>query len=186
MDAANLLSEQAVTGWLLILSSLLFLPSGLLYTARVIWQRPAAQSRRYLYLERGLVMAAMLTAALGLVLLAQLLESAGDSVLSSMGMALFLIATVLIVAAETFSLGRQEGLYPTIVVSVILAFIGQALFGLSILRTGYLPAWVGWTAVIWNLAWLIILPVARRQDMYYPWLHYVAPLVIGIALLGRA
>ena len=83
MNAANLLFEQAVTGWLLILSSMLFLPSGLLYTARAIWQWPAAQSRRYHFLERGLVMAAVLTAVSGFILLAQLLESAGDSVLST-------------------------------------------------------------------------------------------------------
>ena len=186
MDAANLLSEQVVTGWLLILSSMLFLPSGLLYTARAIWQRPWAQSRRYLFLERGLVMAVMLTVTLGFILLAQLLENAGDSVLSSRGMMIFLISAVLIIGAECLSLGRQEGLYPTIVVSVILAFTSQALFGLSILPTDNLPLWVGWTAVIWNLAWLVILPIARRQNMYYPWLHYVAPLIIGIMLLGTA
>ncbi len=186
MDAANLLSEQIVTGWLLIFSSILFLPSGLLYTARAIWQRPGAQGRRYFILERGLVMAAVLTSASGLVLFAQFLENAGDSVLSSMGMTIFLVGAVLIITAESLSLGRQEGLYPTIVLSIILTFTGQVLFGLSILRTGTLALWVGWTAVIWNLAWLVILPIARRQNMYYPWLHYVVPLIIGIALLRTA
>jgi hypothetical protein len=44
---------------------------------------------------------------------------------------------------------------------------------------------VGWATVIWSLAWLIILPIARPKDMYYPWLHYVAPLIIGIALLAK-
>ena len=186
MDAANLLSEQSVTGWLLILSSMLFLPSGLLYTARAIWRRPWAQSGRYLFLERGLVMSAVLAATLGFMLLAQLLKNRGDVILSTLAMTIFLMSAVLSLTAESLELGRQEGLYPTIVVSVILAFTGQALFGLSILRTGYLPVWVGWTAVIWNLGWLVILPIARRQEMYYPWLHYVAPLVIGITLLGSA
>ena len=68
---------------------------------------------------------------------------------------------------------------------VCLAFVGQALFGASILRSGLLPGWVGWTTIVWNLAWLVILPIARPQDVYYPWLHYVAPLIIGIALLGK-
>jgi len=31
--------------------------------------------------------------------------------------------------------------------------------------------------------WLVILPINRPQNMYYPWLHYVAPLLIGIGLL---
>jgi hypothetical protein len=64
--------------------------------------------------------------------------------------------------------------------------VGQALFGIAILRTGFLPAWVGWATVIWNLGWLVILPIARPRDIYYPWLHFVAPLIIGIMLLlGR-
>jgi hypothetical protein len=185
MDALDVISEQVVSGWLLILSSLLFLPGGFLYAGRAIWSWPAAKSRTYLYWERGFVMAAVLVASLGFVLLAQLLGDASDRILSPIGMTIFLVGTILVIAAETFSFNRQEGVYVAIVVSVILAFLGQTMFGLSILRTGYLAGWVGWATVIWNLAWLIILPIARPQNMYYPWLHYVAPLIIGTALLGR-
>ena len=130
-------------------------------------------------------MAAILVATLGLILLAQLLEGAGDRILPPIGMTVFLIGTVLVLAAETFSLQGQEYLYVPIVAFVVLAFIGQAIFGAAILQTGFLPGWVGWATIIWNLAWLIILPIARPQDIYYPWLHYVAPLIIGIALLGK-
>jgi hypothetical protein len=175
-----------VAGWLLILSSMIFVPAGLLYTGRAIWKWPAAQSPGYLYWERSLVMAAILMATLGFILLERLLEAAGDRILAPLGMAIFLIGAILVLAAESFSLKLQEYLYAPIVVFVVLAFLGQAVFGLSILRTGILPGWVGWTAVSWNLAWLVILPIARPQDMYYPWLHYVIPLVIGITLLlGR-
>jgi hypothetical protein len=69
------------------------------------------------------------------------------------------------------------------VVFIVLAFVGQAVFGAALLRTGLLPGWVGWATILWNLGWLVILPIARPADMYYPWLHYVAPLLIGIALL---
>jgi len=89
-----------------------------------------------------------------------------------------------VVAAETFSLNRQEMIYAPIVAFVVLAFLGQAAFGAAILRTGLLPAWVGWATILWNLAWLVVLPIARPDNMYYPWLHYVAPLLIGIALLS--
>ena len=98
-------------------------------------------------------------------------------------MTIFLIGAILVTAAETFSLSRQAWAYAPIVVSVILAFLGQAVFGMSLLQTGLLPAWIAWATIFWNLGWLVILPIARPHDMYYPWLHYVAPLLIGIALL---
>ena len=84
-------------------------------------------------------MSAVLAATLGFMLLAQLLKNRGDVILSTLAMTIFLMSAVLSLTAESLELGRQEGLYPTNVVSVILAFTGQALFGLSILRTGYLP-----------------------------------------------
>jgi hypothetical protein len=130
-------------------------------------------------------MAAILVAALGLVLLERLLEAAGDKILAPSGMVIFLIGTVLVIVAETFSISRQEQIYALIAVFVVLIFLGQAAFGGSILRARLLPGWVGWVTVIWNLAWLVILPIARPQDMYYPWLFYLAPLIIGISLLGR-
>ena len=186
MDLKVLTSQQIVCGWLLILSGVIFVPGGLLYTGRAILKWPAAQSQSYLYWERGLVMAAILDATLGLVLLERLLGAAGDQILTPIGLTIFLIGTVLVLTAETLSLGRQEMIYAPIVVFVVLAFLGQAAFGAAILRTGLLPAWVGWATIIWNLAWLVILPIARPQNMYYPWLHYVAPVIIGIMLLvGR-
>jgi len=183
MDAKVVISEQVVAGWLLILSGLIFLPAGLMYTVRAIFKWPSAQSQSYLYWERGLVMGAILVATLGFVLLTQLLEGAGDQILSHLALTILFIGTVLVLAAESFGLKLQNYMYAPIVVFVTLAFIGQAIFGFAILHTGFLPTWVGWATIIWNLAWLIILPIARPQDMYYPWLHYIAPLIIGIALL---
>ena len=183
MGAKDMFSGQVLAGWLLILSGLIFLPSGILYTGRAIWKWPAAQTGSYLYWERGLVMGAILVLALGFILLARFLVEAGDSVTPLLALGIFLTGTILVIAAESFSLFQQEYIYPPIVIFVVLAFLGQAAFGASILRTGLLPAWVGWATVIWNLVWLIILPIARPQDIYFPWLHYVAPLIIGISLL---
>ena len=185
MDVKNLISEQTVSGWLLILSGALFLPAGLLFTGRAIFKWPAAQSQSYLNWERGFVMAAILVATLGWVVLERLLEAAGDRILAPAGLVIFLIGTVLVFVAEAFTLSRQPQVYALVVVFVVLIFLGEAAFGASILRTRLLPGWMGWVTIVWNLAWLIILPIARPHDMYYPWLYYVAPLLIGIALLGR-
>jgi peptidoglycan/LPS O-acetylase OafA/YrhL len=185
MDLKDMTSEQIVTGWLLISSGILFLPAGMLFTGRAIWKWSIAQSQVYLFWERGLVMAAYLAAALGLVLLERLLEAVGDGILSPIGLAIILIATVLVIAAESFSLSWQKFAYAPIVVFIVLFFVGQAVFGASILRTGFLPGWVGWTTILWSLAWLSILPIARPKNMYYPWLHFVTPVMIGIMLLVR-
>jgi hypothetical protein len=185
MDVKNLISEQIVSGWLLILSGILFLPGGLLYGGRAIWNWPAAHSQSSLYWERGFIMAATLVATLGFVMLEQLLEAAGDRILAPLGMAIFLIGAVLVITAETFSLSQQEWVFAPVVVFVVLAFVGEAAFGASSLRTGLLQGWVGWASIIWNLAWLIILPIVSPKEIYYPVLHYMAPLLIGIALLRR-
>lgn len=186
MVVKDFLSQQVVAGWLLILSGIIFLPAGLFFTGRAILKWPTAQSQNYLYWERSLVMAAILLATLGWVLFERLLEAAGDGILAPLAVALFLIGAVLVIAAEAFGLSHQKYEYVPIVVFIILAFLGEAIFGASILLTGLLPGWAGWATIVWSLAWLVILPIARPQDMYYPWLFYVAPELIGILLLvGR-
>lgn len=183
MVTRGLFSEQIATGWLLILSGLIFFVGGMLYTGRAIWKWPVAQTSGYLYLERGFVIAALLTAVLGLTLLERMLEVAGDRILAPSGLAIFLIGAVVVIIAETFFISRQEWIYSLIVIFVVLAFLAQVAFGAALIRTGLLPGWVGWGTILWNLVWLVVLPLARPHDMYYPWLHYAAPLLIGIGLL---
>lgn len=183
MVAKSLISEQIAAGWLLILSGLIFTVGGMLYTGRAIFKWPVAGAPAYLRWERGFVMAALLTAVLGFTLLEKLLETAGDRMLAPSGMAILLIGAGVVIFAEAFFISRQEYLYGPIVAFVVLAFLAQAVFGASIIRTGLLPGWVGWATILWNLVWLVILPIARPNDMYYPWLHYAAPLLIGIGLL---
>jgi hypothetical protein len=184
MDLNDLNTQKIVCGWLLILGGVIFLPGGILFSGRAFLKWPAALSRSYLYWERGFVMAAFLVVTQGLVLLDRLLETAGDKILSPSGLTIYLIGTVLVLAAETFGLDRQETIYAPIVLFVVLALLGQAAFGAAILHTGLIPGWVGWATTLWNLAWLILLPIARPRDIYFPVLHHVAPLVIGISLLG--
>jgi len=184
MNIKDLASQQFVAGWLLILGGVIFVPGGILYTGRAMLKWPLAQSQSYLYWERGLVVAAMITAALGLVLMERLLGAAGDKILSPVGLTLFLLGTALLLVAETFALSQPPMAKAPIIGFVVLAFLGQIAFGAAILLTGLLPGWVGWATILWNLAWLVILPNASPQDIYYPVLHHVAPLVIGIMLLS--
>jgi hypothetical protein len=174
---------QIVAGTLLILSGLIFAVGGTLYAGRTIWKWPAGETTGYLRWERGFVITSVLVLTLGLVLLARMLDAAGSTILAPLSIVTFLIGAVLIIVAETLFLSRQEWVYSTVVMYVVLAFLSQAAFGGALLQTGLLPGWIGWATIIWNLAWLIALPINRPHNIYYPWLHYAAPLLIGIGLL---
>ena len=128
-------------------------------------------------------MAAVVVVVLGWGLLERLLEAAGDTILAPSGLIIFILSAGLVLVAEAYNLSKQDWLQSLIVVHVVLAFLAQAVFGASLLRTGLLPAWIGWATILWSLGLLVYLPAFRPRDIYYPWVHYVAPLMIGIMLL---
>lgn len=130
-------------------------------------------------------MAAFLINVLGFTLLENLLHDAGERVFARLALAIYLISAAVLVVAETNFLSRGGSIYPQIVAHVILTFLAQAAFGAAILQAGLVAPWAGWAAVLWNLGLLVIMPIFYPQDMYFPWLHYVAPLMIGIALLNQ-
>jgi hypothetical protein len=183
MERKTLVPELRLTGMFLIISSVIFLVAATLYYIRFILELPMGNTPAFFLWERILVIAALLAVLLSFTQLKRVLEAAGDGILASMALVLFLAAAILAVVAETLSFPGEDIIYPPIVAYVVLSFLGQALFGLALLRTGLVPAWVGWVTVIWNMAVLVFLVVSKPQDMYYPWLHYITPLLIGIALL---
>lgn len=183
MNLQDLVLERRITASLLILGFLVFVVAGILYMGRAIWKWPAAQTDIHLYWERGFVIAAALFNVMGIVLLESLLNRAGDSIIAPPALSVYLIATAVLLAAEGTYLNTHDRVYPQIILYVVLAFLAQVAFGAALLRTGLLPAWVGWATVVWNVAWLVILPIASAQDIYFPVLHHIAPLLIGIALL---
>jgi hypothetical protein len=67
---------------------------------------------------------------------------------------------------------------------VLLLFGAEVLLGAAVLasRLG-VPAWVGWAAVVWNLAWPALLPILSPGDPYYPILHAIPLLMISIPLI---
>jgi hypothetical protein len=185
VEVTDLLSERRITASLLILSCAAFLVVGYLFTARVIWNRPGAQTELHLRWERGVAIAAFLINVLGFVLLETLLQNAGAVVIARLGLAMYLVSACVLVVAETTYLHNRDWVYPQLVVHVVLAFLAQAAFGVALLRTGLVAPWAGWATIIWNLTLLAIMSIAYSHNIYFPWLHYVAPLLIGIALLAR-
>lgn len=183
MSTQGLLLERSMAAWLLILCGVVFAVGGFLYMGRAMLKWPAAESSGYLVWERGFVIAAAIINVSGLALLESMQRTAGDPVFARVGLIATVIAVALVVAAEASFLNSGGQSQAQIVIYVVLAFLAQAAIGVGLLQTNLLAGWVGWATIIWNLAWLIILPVASPRDIYYPALHHIAPFFIGIALL---
>lgn len=180
------MNECELTAILLIASMVIFVPGGILFTGRAMWKWPIGQAPGYLRWERGFVVAALLVGAWGLVLLKQLLGAAGDTTLAPLALITYLVGATLLLVAEMSYLHNREWVYPQVVLYVVLAFLAQAAFGVALLQTSLVAPWVGGVTVVWNLAWLVVLTIASPRNMYFPALHHVAPLLIGLALLAGA
>jgi hypothetical protein len=175
-------SARTIAASLLALSFVVFAVGGVLYSGRAFLNWQIDETSSHLIWERGFVIGGVLSTVLGLALLEDMLRAAGEPVLSRLGMVTYLFGAVVVVVAETAYLGKRDWIYPQIVVYVVLAFLAQAAFGAALLQTGLVA---GWTTVIWNLAWLLVMLLVRPRDIYFPVLHHVAPLIIGIALLTQ-
>ncbi len=137
--------------------------------------------------ERGLFMAAVVLTAIGFVLLEEHLHTSDGGILARTGAATYVFAGMLGVVAESLDLSqRGQHLYPLIVVHVVLAFLGQAAIGGALWQSRLLAPWIGWGTILWNLAWLVVLLVITPGDIYFPVLHDIMPLLIGVPLLRRA
>jgi hypothetical protein len=179
------ISARTIAASLLASSFVVFGLGGVLFAGRAFLKWQIAETSSYLTWERGFIVAAVLATVLGLALLEDMLRATGDTFLARLGVLGYLFGAVIVVVAETAYIGKGEWNYPQIALYVVLAFLAQAAIGTALLQTGLVPAWAGWTTVIWNVAWLLIMLVVRPSDIYYPVLHHVAPLIIGITLLTR-
>lgn len=143
----------------------------------------APRSQALFMWERGSILTAVVLTALGLILLDAHLQGTSGRALARLGASAYFFGAVLLVTAEATRLPEGQASYPLIVVYVVLALLGQAAIGGAILQTNILPVWIGWLTVAWNLGWLVILPITTPGDVYYPVLHHLMPLLIGIPLL---
>jgi hypothetical protein len=177
-------SERTLAANLLAMSFVVFTVGGALYAGRAFLNWQIDEASPHILWERGLIIAAVVAAVLGLALLEDLLRAAGEPIWSRVGMVAYLLGAVVVVTAETAYLGKRDWVYPQIVLYVVLGFLAQAAFGVSLLQTGLVASWAGWATILWNLGWLSVMLIIRPRDIYFPVLHHVAPLLIGIALLA--
>ena len=181
------LTMRRVSEILLIGSFVLHLVGVFMFNGRNVW---FAETRAYLNWERGLFMAAFLVSALGVSLLEIVLReidaSALVAVLARLGATAFLIGATVAIVTEAASISGQSSVGALLVVMVVVLFVAEAILGGALLRSGILPAWVGWTVVVWNIGWLVVLPIVSPRDIYYPVLHFIPLLPVGItALVAR-
>lgn len=151
-----------------------------------------------------LFISGLIVTLLGLALLTLLLRDAGDATFSSLALVTLLFGGVLMVIYLAFPLGAgpvaaQEtirtsvvpdsyvqltlGTQPLFVIYTILAFSALAAYGGAILFTHVLPHWVGWFAIVYGLAGLLLAGFTAGNVP--PFLHHLMPILIGVLLLLR-
>lgn len=180
MDDASTTRLRHATAALLIGSAVLFLPVGILWPGRNLWGWPA--NATYLAWERGLVITLALAALTGFALLEHLLHDRAAVALPRISLILLLAGTCALLAAEADAMAGRPLNQPQAALFAMLAFAAQAGFGASLLQSRLIPLPVAWAVIAWNLAWPVGLLILSPGNLYFPALHVVAPLAIGIAL----
>lgn len=182
MLARQGISERTAAASLLVLSFMIFFVAGVLFTGRALWKWEIKNLSTYMLWERSLVIVPTVTTSLGLVLLGDLLNAGGDTFLARLGTTAYLFGAVQVVSAETSFVSKGEWNSVQVIVYVILALLGQAAIGTALVQIGLVAAWVGWVTIIWNVGFLLIFIIVRPREVYYPAIHFFAPLVIGLGL----
>jgi hypothetical protein len=171
-----------LSGFSMVLAFIVFLAGGLLFISRPDTLAQDPTSSRFI-VERILILTAVILTAIGLILLEEHLSKTAGGGWTRIGSHLYLMAGVVLLCAETLRLSHWEQIYPLVVTYVLLAFLAQAAIGLGITQSEMLPSSVGWLTLGWNIAWLVILLLVTPADIYYPVLHHMMPLVMGLSLL---
>ena len=83
-------------------------------------------------------------------------------------------------AAPAFYAPLAQWMFALFFIYAALGFLALAAYGVSLLQAGLLPAWVGWTTLLFSVAMLIVLFI---QGDNLPAFHYLPGLVIGVLLL---
>jgi|GEM_PF-1236142 hypothetical protein len=178
------ISERTLIASLLVMSFFIFTIGGVLFAGRAFLGWQIEETSSHLIWERGCIITAIVATTLGLVLLGDMLRTAGDTFMGMLGVVAFGFGAVVVVVAETAYISKRDWLYSQVVLYVVLAFLAQAAIGAALLQATLVAGWVGWVTIVWNLAWLVLLLIFSRRNVYFPVLHHVAPLIIGIALLA--
>lgn len=171
-------------GLFLVLGNVAVFPGLIMFWIRGGHRGGAPPSPAFFIWERSFIMAGVVLTAVGFFLLEGPLQSSAGSVLARTGATAYLFGGILGVAAEALDLTRKEqSFYPLVVIYVVLAFLAQVAIGGALLQAGLLAAWIGWVTIVWNVAWFVVVVRLSPRDIYFPVLHHVMPLLIGIGLL---
>jgi hypothetical protein len=183
----RLVSPRQVSGLLLLVAFVLNLGGVVLFSAGTArgW---VVETPTYHACERSLFIGCYVAAALGAAVLEPTLAETRAAILGRLVAIAFPLAAGVAIVMEAVGL---DGLFPTAltVVAVLLLFGAGALLGAAALASRLVPAWVGWAAIIWNVGWPAVLltlsgplPIVSPGDLYYPILHAIPLLLIGIQL----
>jgi hypothetical protein len=123
---------------------------------------------------------------LGVAVLESALHQTVRTVLGRLAATSFLIAAVLAIIAESSFLTRGTGQTALVVVMVMALLFAEAILGWSLIGSGVASSWIGWVVLFWNLGWLAVLVGWVPDDLYYPILHFLPLLLIGIGLVRQA
>jgi hypothetical protein len=168
-----------LSGLLLIAAFVLNMGGVVLFSGSQIY-RWFIDSPTLLAWERSMFIAAYVAAALGIGLLEMVLRDTSAAVLARLGSTAFLMAAVVALVVEAAFLGGRASTSRPVNIMVVLLFVAEATLGAALLRSGAVRAWIGLAVLVWNVGWLVVLPVVSPGDIYYPILHFVPLLLIGI------
>jgi len=151
----------------------------------------------HLWTSINFLVATVITLA-GLALLTHVLRNAGDDYLSALGLLFFAFGavfwslhlafrmTVLVQAAEEWRVTSTAPIWfeswsewaaLLFVIYSISAYIGLAAYGGAVLKTGWLPRWLGWTCIV---AGFVAAPLGGL-----PLFIHVPLWVMGMMMLTR-
>lgn len=181
----RILDEGRVSGALSIAAFMLHLGGVVLFNGREFLNWFDGTPALFAW-ERGLFIAAYGAAALGVAVLESALHQTVHTVLGRLAATSFLIAAVLAIIVEASFLSRDSGQTALVVVMVIALFLAEAILGWSLIGSGVTSPWIGWVVLFWNLGWLAVLVAGVPEDLYYPILHFLPLLLIGIGLVRQA
>jgi hypothetical protein len=170
-----------VSGLLLLIAFVLNLGGVVMYAAGTEYGW-VAETPTYHAWERALFMSSYVAAALGTAVLEPALAEAGAAILGRLAAVAFPMAASVALVMEAVTINAPEP-YALMVVAVLLLFGAELLLGAAVLVSRLVPAWVGWAAVVWNLAWPVILPIVSPGEPSYPILHAIPLLMISIPLI---
>lgn len=202
--AGWLLVAGSVVGWIGAFSPVVLMPREDI-ASHEVWLRFAAAHQLALVVRDGGFLGGVVLTVPGFAALTATFRSAGERLLSELGLVSYLLGAVFWVmhlafrltatiaaARETvatgvvpvyFNAAPLAGFFSFLFgVYWVLAYIAIAAYGFAVLRTQVLPIWLGWSAIL--LALLFALTGLGGDAL--PLFIHVIPFVMGVVLLHRA